>query len=55
VADNGSGWFITGTQDDRWDNQALRALGGLTGADFEAVDAAGLMVNPDSGQARPSP
>jgi len=54
LADNGSAWFITGTQDDRWSNDALRALGGLSGADFEAVDAAGLMVSADSGQARAS-
>jgi hypothetical protein len=52
VADNGSPWFITGTEDSRWDNDALGALKRLTGAQFEAVDTAGLMANPDSGAAR---
>jgi hypothetical protein len=52
VADNGSPWFISGTPDDRWDNQALHALGGLTGSDFEAVDTAGLIVSKTSGQVR---
>jgi hypothetical protein len=48
VADNGSAWYLSGTPDDRWSNQALRALGTLTGADFEAVDESGLMVGPNS-------
>ncbi|HEY8544531.1 MAG TPA: hypothetical protein VIL36_05775 [Acidimicrobiales bacterium] len=52
VADNGSPWYLSGAPDERWDNDALRALGTLTGADFEAVDAAPLMVDPDSGRAR---
>jgi hypothetical protein len=54
LADNGSAWFISGTPDDRWNNDALHALGALKGSDFEAVDTAGLMVSPDSGAARPS-
>jgi hypothetical protein len=52
IADNGSSWFISGTQDDRWNNDALGALKSLTGSDFEAVDAAGLMLDPNSGAAR---
>ena len=52
VADNGSAWYISGTQDDRWDNNDLNALKTLTGANFEAVDVSPLMVNPDSGQAK---
>ena len=39
VADNGSDWFISGAPDPRWDNDQLRALKQLRGADFEAVDA----------------
>ena len=38
VADNGSDWFISGAPDRRWDNDQLRALGGLSGRDFEVVD-----------------
>ncbi len=52
LADNGSSWYLTGTQDERWDNDALRALKSLRGSDFEAVDTAPLMVHPDSGAAR---
>lgn len=52
LADNGSAWYLSGTQDDRWNNDALHALGGLRGSDFEAVDASGLMVSANSGQAR---
>jgi hypothetical protein len=52
VADNGSAWYLSGEPDERWDNDALRTLDALSGADFEAVDAAPLMVDPDSGQAR---
>jgi hypothetical protein len=52
VADNGSAWYVSGAPDDRWNNDALRTLGGLHGGDFEAVDAAGLMVDKDSGAYR---
>jgi hypothetical protein len=37
VADNGSNWYISGAPDEGWDNDALRALKRLRGADFEAV------------------
>jgi hypothetical protein len=49
VADNGSPWFISGTPDERWNNDALQTLGELQGSDFEAVDTSSLMVDPDSG------
>lgn len=52
VADNGSAWFMSGVPDPRWDDDALRTLGRITGADLEAVDASSLMVAPSSGQAR---
>ena len=39
VADNGSGWYSPGVPDARWDNDALRSLGAIKGADFQAVDA----------------
>jgi hypothetical protein len=48
VADNGSPWYISGAPDERWDNDALHALGRLHGSDFEAVDASSLMADPDS-------
>ena len=51
VADNGSPWYITGVPDERWDNEVLHVLDQVKGSSFEAVDASGLMINPDSGQA----
>ena len=48
LADNGSPWYISGVPDNRWSNDALHALGGLTGASFEAVDTSSLMVSADS-------
>jgi hypothetical protein len=53
LADNGSDWFIGGAPDERWDNDMLvEALREINGSNFEAVDTSGLMVNPDSGEAR---
>jgi hypothetical protein len=48
IADNGSSWFLSGSQDERWDNDDLDALKSLRGSDFEAVDASRLMRSPDS-------
>lgn len=50
LADNGSAWYLSGVPDERWDNDVLRELRELRGADFEAVDVSGLMLDPDSGQ-----
>ena len=52
LADNGSGWYISGAPDDRWNNDNLQRFGGLLGSNFEAIDATGLMINPDSGEAK---
>jgi hypothetical protein len=54
LADNGSPWYISGAPDSHWNNDALHALGSLTGADFEAVDTSSLMLSPDSAACRPS-
>lgn len=53
LADNGSPWFISGGPDERWDNDMLRELKQLVGADFEVVDTSSLMVDENSGEARP--
>jgi hypothetical protein len=53
LADNGSDWFISGVPDERWDNELLRELRQVRGADFEAVDVSSLMLYPDSGQVKP--
>jgi hypothetical protein len=50
LADNGSAWFISGAPDERWNNDVLRELHNVRGADFEAVDQSSLMVSPNSGQ-----
>ena len=42
VADNGSDWYVSGAPNPGWDNDQLRALRGLTGRDFEVVDASSL-------------
>ncbi len=39
VADNGSGWFVTGAPDPRWNDDDLGQLKGIPGAAFEAVDS----------------
>ena len=53
LADNGSAWYVTGAPDPGWDNDVLHRLDVIHGSDFEAVDEAGLMVDPNSGQAEP--
>lgn len=54
LADNGSNWFVSGAPDDHWDNDLLvEAFRKVKGEDFEAVDVSGLMVSPDSSQAKP--
>ena len=55
LADNGSAWFLSGAPDERWDNDNLRDLRSLAGSDFEAVDTAGLMEDPDSGRVAGAP
>jgi hypothetical protein len=39
LADNGSPWYISGASDPRFNDDVLHALGKITGADFEVVDA----------------
>jgi hypothetical protein len=52
LADNGGNWFISGARDIRWPSAISSELATLHGSDLEAVDESGLMINPDSGQAR---
>ena len=51
VADNGSGWFLSGVPDARWNNDQLATLSRLVGTDWEAVDTRSLVVDPNSWQA----
>ncbi len=54
LADNGSAWYVSGSPDSRWNNDNLRALRQVTGENFEAIDATGLLIDPNSGAARQS-
>jgi hypothetical protein len=42
VSDNGSDWYITGSPNPAWRNDDLRALGRVTGSEFEVVDTSTL-------------
>jgi hypothetical protein len=52
LADNGSSWYLSGSPDERWDDDDLRDLRLLHGSDFDAVDTSSLQVSADSGQRR---
>lgn len=52
VADNGSAWFLSGTNDPGWNNDVLATLRGIRGSDFEAVDTTRLMGSRDSGRVK---
>jgi len=38
VADNGADWYVGGSPDARWDDEALSAISAVKGSDFEVVD-----------------
>jgi hypothetical protein len=42
VADNGSNWYVSGSPDPRWSNDALHTLDNVKGTDFEVVDTSSL-------------
>jgi hypothetical protein len=42
LADNGTGWFITGATDSRWDDQDLDQLKTVPGSAFEAVQTGAI-------------
>jgi hypothetical protein len=42
LADNGSPWYISGAPNPRWNDDALHALGTLTGRDFQVVNTGSL-------------
>ena len=54
LGDTGGTMAITGTVDRRWDDDQLRALNRITAHDFDVVDGSGVMVSPDSMEARPA-
>jgi len=49
LADNGSAWYVSGAPDDRWDNDELRQLARIKGADLEAVASGPVHVRVPKG------
>jgi hypothetical protein len=54
LADNGSNWFFSGTEDAAWPDILLSELKTVPAAQFEAVDESLLMIDPNSAAARPA-
>jgi hypothetical protein len=53
LADNGSAWYISGSPDERWNNEQLHQLDNyVPGSAFEAVFSNAFMIGQSSGQAR---
>jgi hypothetical protein len=52
LADNGSNWFFSGTEDAAWPDSLLTELKSIPASQFEAVDESGAMVDLDSAAAR---
>ena len=48
LADNGSNWFFSGTEDAAWPDALLSELKTIPASQFEAVDESSLMVDPNS-------
>ncbi len=55
LADNGAPWFFGGLSQPGWPNAMLDELKTVPASAFAAVDESGLMIDPDSGRARPTP
>jgi hypothetical protein len=45
VADNGSDWYVSGAPDERWNDDELRELKRVKGADFEVVDTGAAVTD----------
>jgi hypothetical protein len=52
LADNGSNWFFSGTQDAAWPDSLLTELKSVPASQFDAVDESSLMIDPNSAAAR---
>lgn len=49
LADNGSPWYFQGERHKKWPEGLIEDLKTIPASEFVAVDASGLMVDPDSG------
>lgn len=52
LADNGGDWFLGGVPDERWKDSDLQLLFQKPAEAFEWVDAGGLMVDPNTAEAK---
>jgi hypothetical protein len=52
LADTGGDLNISGSPDSRWNDNLLNAMEAIHASDFEVVDTAGLMIDPNSAQSR---
>ena len=52
LADHGDDWELVGTADSGWPISLINELGTVPANQFDFVDESGLMVDPNSGQAR---
>src|SRR4030081_585372 len=52
LADNGSNWFFSGTEDAAWPDSLLSELKTIPASQFDAVDESSLMTDPNSAAAR---
>ncbi len=53
LADNGSNWYFSGTEDPSWPDPLLTELKSVPALQFEAVDESSLMVDPNSAATGP--
>ena len=54
LADNGSNWFFSGTEDAGWPDSLLSELKTIPASQFEAVDESALMQSTDSASVKPA-
>jgi hypothetical protein len=53
LADNGSNWFFSGTEDAAWPDSLLSELKTVPASQFDAIDESSLMVDPNSAATGP--
>jgi len=54
LADNGSNWFFSGTEDAAWPDSLLSELKTIPASQFEAIDESALMQSPNSAAVTPA-
>jgi len=54
LADNGSNWFFSGTEDAAWPDSLLSELKTVPASQFEAVDESALIQSPNSAAVKPA-